>query len=235
MKFIIVTTAYGRPDLLQKCIESVREQTYTNYEHFIVVDGHHALYPLDLVGEKTYLRLTHSKLGAMRNLYETISSDQVCSSEDIIIRLDGDDTLKPHALQCVFDVYKKHPETLVTHGSTEWLSGRDARFNGPYKSDNFRQVGWRGGHIMTFNVGLFRKIKQRDFKGLDGNWLMSCSDLAIMYPLMEMAGLDRIQWIPEQIYVYNDFSELNDCKVNGVLQKRMEKYIRKKPRYKRLP
>ena len=38
-KISIVTSTYGRPDLIKRCIESVQSQSFQDYEHIIVQDG----------------------------------------------------------------------------------------------------------------------------------------------------------------------------------------------------
>jgi len=221
MRFSVVTTSYKRPDLLERCCRSVQDQTVPYWEHATCQDG-----------------LTSKRLGAMHHLYDMINdaSGEPSWNNDntIIVRVDGDDQLAPNALEIVAKTYEKYPDTLLTHGSTVWESGRPARFNGEYRDNNFRGSLWKLGHLMTFRAGLFKRIKVRDLKGPDGNWLQSASDVAMMIPMAEMAGLDRIRYIPDPIYIYNDMNELNDCKQDCALQKRMSKYIMKKPRYKRI-
>jgi len=59
------------------------------------------------------------------------------------------------------------------------------------------------------------------------------SDLAFMFPMLEMAGY-HIANIEKSIYVYNMDNPLNDHKKNLGLQQRTDLYIRSKEKYKRL-
>ena len=58
-------------------------------------------------------------------------------------------------------------------------------------------------------------------------------DMAIMLPLMEMAG-ERHFFVRNITYIYNDSNPINDHKVNKILQSQLASLIRLKPRYQRL-
>jgi hypothetical protein len=66
------------------------------------------------------------------------------------------------------------------------------------------------------------------------NWLETCSDLAMMFPLLEMAGHDRIKYIQQEIYEYNDENPVNDHKLRGAQQALTETWLRQQPRFQRL-
>ena len=58
-------------------------------------------------------------------------------------------------------------------------------------------------------------------------------DMAIMYPLLEMAA-ERHLFINHVNYIYNIANSLNENKVNAALQNRLDAYIRSMPPYQRL-
>lgn len=160
--------------------------------------------------------------------------------DDIIVLIDGDDQLYDNTvLQTVFHAYQQY-NCWLTYGSYVKLS--DERTGNPchlYRSryrtgDEFRDTQWRGSHLKTFKYGLWKHLTEDMFKGPDGEWLRVCSDLAIMFPLMEMAGHERIHHINKPLYIYNDMNPLNDHKVSGKEQKEIEKWLRERPKLKKL-
>ena len=88
--------------------------------------------------------------------------------------------------------------------------------------------------MKTCSLGLFKKLRPVDLQNMKREWLMTASDVAMMFPLIEMAGINRIRHVPELIYEYNDTNPHNDHKVNGEEQKAVEAWLRKKDQKKRL-
>lgn len=212
VKFHVISTGWRIEDrLIDRCISSVENQSYRSFTHDCCVDEE-----------------GNARFGKMRNFYYMAQDDH----GDVIVDLDLDDYLEPNALEIVAKEYESNQNLLMTYGSYKNESGKPARFNGLYRSNNFRGTKWRGAHLRTFKASLFKRIKPRDLKDRSGRWVMVCADMAMFYPMAEMSGLDRIKFIDKPIHVYNDLNPLNDHKTQGAEQKRIEKLLRKRPRYK---
>ena len=65
----------------------------------------------------------------------------------------------------------------------------------------------------------------------EGKFFNVTWDLAIMFPMLEMASDGHIRFIPDVLYIYNADNPLSDIKQQRELQKRLEDVIRKKTRY----
>jgi hypothetical protein len=179
-----------------------------------------------------YYRKEH--LYAIGNTVNMLAdNDHLINNDDIIVLVDSDDYIVPDALAVIEHAYKD-PNVWLTHGSYRMLSGRPARFNGAYKSDNFRQLPWRASHPKTFRYGLFNHLGGSDLLDKNGKAFQIASDHALMFPLMELTGLDRIRYIPDEIYVYNDLNPFNVHKVHKKEQKAADNYIRSIPPRERL-
>jgi len=98
MKFSIITPTYSRPAALAKCIDSVRMQTYSNWEQLICSDGHSAADELCV-----------NSLQDGRLIYSSVESSNVCTygnrqrnkliqeaTGDYFIFLDDDNTIFPN-------------------------------------------------------------------------------------------------------------------------------------------
>lgn len=176
----------------------------------------------------------YNRYYALRNIYQGIEWIMP-QKNDIICILDGDDEfIDSRSLEWVEAAYRD-PNIWITHGSYKRKSGDKNVLNCGYKKGaEFRKDNWKATHLKTFRAGLFQRIDPQDFLDPADRFLTTCSDLAIMFPMMEMAGIDRIKFIKKELYLYNDENPLNDHKVNTVLQKAEEVYLRHKQPYKRI-
>ncbi len=238
VNFHVISTGYKCYETLSKCMNSVVWQDYDSelFKQTAVVDNAVAGAPNEIIEmikhhPLTELIRTNKRHGKMKNFYDVAIR---VPGDTIICDLDLDDSLHQYALSIVAKEYEANPDLLLTHGSYRMESGREARFCREYTNENFRGTRWNGSHLKTFKASLFHKIKPRDLKDKAGNWYMVCADMAMFYPIAEMAGLDRIKFIPDEIYIYNDLSDLNDHKTQPEAQKRIEMQIRRKPVYRRV-
>ena len=129
---------------------------------------------------------------------------------DIILLVDGDDKLNnDNVLTKLNEKYQD--DTLITFGNFMKVSGRRkykksiscSRINLNNLSYNktFRNVkGFPFSHLKTFKYKLYKNLNHDDLKK-DGEYIRSATDLAIMYPLLEMAGT-KIKCINDVLYNY---------------------------------
>lgn len=170
------------------------------------------------------------KFGSVSNIFQGIRYAKP-EPEDIICLLDLDDKLT--SLQSLYTVESNYTgDTLLTYGSYTNRSnpGHNVKFCGAYtENEDIRLAKWKASHLKTFKFKLWKELCSKYFRRLkdkSNNWLMSAGDMAIMMNLYELAGYDRTKWISEKIYEYNDINPLNDHKVDPILQKSTENYIR---------
>ena len=130
-------------------------------------------------------------------------------------------------------LYLNHFYCLITYGS--YLSSKGIQGK-KYprlirKLNLYRKYFWYASHLKTFRHDLWLSIKKGDLLSHNGNYFSVASDLAIMFPMLEMAG-DRQEFIKEILYVYNDKNPISDHKIRRKEQILAAKEIRKKKRYK---
>src|SRR5690606_32369447 len=56
--------------------------------------------------------------------------------------------------------------------------------------------------LRTFRRKLYDAVHPEDLKDQDGNWLETCTDVAIMYPLLDQCWSDEVEFIEQPIYRY---------------------------------
>jgi glycosyltransferase involved in cell wall biosynthesis len=212
---------------IDRCLESLLRQTDSDW---------HAVVVLDRVGDGTVDRarrfagarvrvvVNDEPRGALGNVVEGVRH-HACRDEDVVVTLDADDWLADeHALEIVRAHYARRPDTLVTHGSWLWWPGlRDGVNNRPYTAEEFatniRRHVFRAGHLQTMKYTLFRRIPDAALRDRHGRYFRSAGDMALMLPALEIAGFERVTFVPERVYVYNRETPYNEDKVRSLEQR----------------
>ena len=115
MKIGIITASYNRPDLLRRCIDSVRSQSYSNWVMYVVDDC--STVNIDELSDmyrdpRLSLQKLPQNVGAnhVRNVALARALHDGC---DAIFLLDDDDFLTEHALQNMIDQTQAYPNENI--------------------------------------------------------------------------------------------------------------------------
>jgi hypothetical protein len=142
------------------------------------------------------------------------------ADDDIIIPMDLDDWLEnAGVLKLVNEKYLANPKLLLTYGNLiEFPETREKIKHESYTEQDFqgkfRKLGWKCRSLKTFKYKLWKHVKDIDLRDMYGDYFRVTWDLAMFWPMLEMAGFHRIQYIPDILYVYNKESPHNDDKVH---------------------
>ena len=96
-------------------------------------------------------------------------------------------------------------------------------------ANGFREYDWVTTHLRTFYAGLFKRIKKEDLF-FEGRFYPVSGDMAMMFPMLEMAGL-HAKHLDHLAYVYNIDNPLNDFKKDIALILRITAFIRTNEKY----
>jgi len=204
----VISTTYAAPEKARsRCLDSVAVQDCPHVHHYIDA--------LEQTPPRSHFE----------NLITTIAP---LADDDIVASVDGDDWLAVGgALEIVQRAHDRG--ALVTYGSFRHADGRPGfarQLQGPP-----REQPWVTTHLKSFRAGLFKKIDHEHLKYC-GRWLEHARDLALMYPLLEMAG-SRAVFVPEVIYVYNygNSTEFNGNATTLAQEREQVAYVRSLPEY----
>lgn len=180
------------------------------------------------IDKKFVLNVNEDRFGLCQNMYWTIKNIKwIFNPEDgtVIGVLDADDWLSKDALKVVARVYRRYPKTGITHGSYKKLSkgGRTRVSRANPKKGNIRKLPWRSSHFKTIRWDVIKKVKPGWFQ-YKGKWLEAASDLALMFPCIEIAGLENVRFISKIIYYWNN----KTTRRKRILQKKCAKILRGK-------
>jgi len=130
----------------------------------------------------------------------------------------------------------KFPTALVTYGSYMLSHNQVRGCAAPYVKTEYRSEPWRASHLKTCRAGLFHRIDERDLKDDRGEYLQHAADHAIMFPLMEMAGPERVVYVEPILYVYH-YDESFEARASADAKAEADaivKLVRQKKPYARL-
>ena len=240
--FKIIVPFYNASNFIERCANSAITQKYSGNYKIIFIDDASTDNSGDLLphdNEKSICIRNEKNVTALPNIHKAIM--EYCEPNDIVVLLDGDDYLPSKSvIEHINQVYCQN-DCWITYGQSSWTDGRKG-FASEYSQtefDNLRKAPYRVSHIRTFRAGLYQKIKEQDpefscLKDKGGNFYKMTYDVAIFFPIMEMAGLNKIKFIDKVLYIYNRDNPINDDKVNQQLQWDIHKEISHKPQFKKI-
>jgi glycosyltransferase involved in cell wall biosynthesis len=237
----LIIPCYNTEDYIPACIRSIKQQSHSEFTAAIVNNASTDLTSSSAIramgGDARFSLLNRpGNMGDLSAIYKGISylSPQ---PEDIIAIIDGDDYLLSNdALSIVWATYER-TGCWITYGSLKAASGRDVvpnigkRYTSKtISSNNFRKAPWIASHLRTFKHGLWQRIKSSDLLDDSGGAWKAAYDMAIMYPMLEMAG-ERQEAISDFIYAYRDNLRTKDHFTKRDLQLECAREIRSRPPY----
>lgn len=209
MKYSIIITGYNCEKYANKCIDSVLNQTYKNFE-IIVYNDASTDKTMDVLEQylrrdRVDIKLIHAEKnrGALAGRYKAIHE---YATGDVVCFLGLDDSLKPDCLE-VLNKYYSDPKVKMTYGSWVTVGGKALMVTTPYEDEvfsnkSFRTSGWRATALNTFKVGLIKKVPIGVLLNQNGNFFDNCTDLAYSFPCLEMCSKEEIGVVTEPVYVY---------------------------------
>lgn len=200
-------------EFVGKCLATVREQTYSNWDAWVTIDP---------CGDDTYAEAARAARGdlrillhrnnqrrySMHNLVRAIKRSQP-DPEDVLVCLDGDDWFADrNALQIIAATYERY-SCWMTYGS--WFSNVPNRVGGydgmwpayPQGTTDFRRHRFLGTAVRTWKKWLWDCLDQKDLRTESGEFPRVSEDQMVMIPLLEMCGPERARHIAQPIMTYN--------------------------------
>jgi len=171
---------------------------------------------------------------ALYNLHKHIHQAKQGS---IIVTLDGDDAFAGSEVLSKLNELYQDEDCWMTVGSymqNDNYSVVSPRVSEGYWEQNIRKIPWSFSHLRTFRKELFCKIDKKDLLDVDGEFYKCTFDRAMMYPMVEMSGKDRVRLVNEVLYIYNRLNPISVDRVHRYDQLRIEQQISNKKPYEKL-
>ena len=235
----IIVPMYNVEKWVGNCIQSIKNQVYTDFECVIIddisTDMTVAIVEDIIKGDPRFtLIVNQEKKYALQNIYEGIEFLDP-ADEDVIVTIDGDDWLYDDSVfHSVVEAYRETGCWMTYGNYIEYPNGRfPVKPDYPQHiidSNTYRDYQWISSHLRTFKYKLWKNINREDLLDELGNFYKMGWDLAFMFPMLEMSGGKFVN-IKKPLYVYNIANPLNDNKVNVDLQISVDREVRQKKKY----
>jgi glycosyltransferase involved in cell wall biosynthesis len=240
-RIVVITAFYNPGEFLEQCVASLMTQKYENF-HVIFIDDAStdgAYDKLPKEDDRVTIIKNDVRKTALENLHNAIMNH--CEPDDIVAFLDGDDWFPNKKVLSYIDEFYSQNDCWIMYGQANWTDGRRG-FASAYPAaefSNLRKAPFRVSHLRTFRAGLYQKIKEQDsefkcMKDSNGEFYKMTYDVAIMFPIMEMAGHDKVKFNDTILYVYNRNNPISDDRVNQQLQWSIHNEISNKPGFKKI-
>lgn len=237
---VIVTGFYNAENYIERCLFSIKTQTFTDFKcyitHDLSTDNSVELVKNFIKNDSRFILVDDNdkKLYQAGNFDKTIRYNKDIDDNELIIEVDGDDWLPdPNVFKRINDLYKDN-NVWIANGSFKYSNG-NMGFAQPQKDFNtLRQSRFTASHIRTWRAFLWRKIKESDLKDDNGNYWQWSGDLCFMFPMLEMAGEEHYRFMTDINYVYNAENPINEHKVDMSMVNDHATKIRNKKPYDKL-
>jgi len=206
--YSVLISNYNNGRYICECIDSVINQTYTNWEIIIVddcsTDNSNEIYQRYILNEriKLYYNKKNSGRGYTKQQCFNFSNGEICSF------LDADDKLVSNALETMVSAHKKNPQCSLIY-STHYNFDDDgvidiSKNNGDLGLDNDFAITSNSiiSHLVSFKRDAFFKTK-----GIDS---INMADDVDLYLKLEEVG--NILFVNEPLYYYRVDNSNSACR-----------------------
>lgn len=248
-RFIVVVPVYNAEKYIEKCLRSILNQTYKNYELIVMNDASTDRTERLLKDFKnrnpqihvfSSLENSGSPLNSFKtaiDIFKSAPTDRPdINPEDILVTVDGDDYLYDNNVLDYLNFIYQDTNIWMTYGQYKPLSDTYSNFCKSIKDfRKYRREGaWCTSHLRTLKKKIWDKINVEDLKDENGNINKYAGDMSYMFPALEICGPKHTKFIDRILYVYNDLNPDNQMKICSGEDLRVNKKLREMPMYDEL-
>ena len=237
--FNIVVPLFNAEKYIEKCLHSISKQSYKRFQVQVVDDcSDDSSYEIasSICKNNKNLQIFRNtrRIGALNNIHNLLSKNIKEPTKTVDLIIDGDDYLySGDVLNILKDKYMQ-TNCLITYGSHISSKGvQGKKYPRLIRKFNlFRKYFWYASHLRTFRHDLWLALNPKDLLNKKQEYFSVAWDLAIMLPMLEMAG-NRQEFISEVLYAYNDKNPISDHRIRRKEQILAAREIRQKTIYKK--
>ncbi len=237
--FNIVVPVFNAEKYIEKCLNSIINQSYKRFQLQVVDDcSGDSSYEIASSICKDYKNIkvykNSRRIGALNNIYNLLNTKIKDPTNTVDLIIDGDDYLYSGDVLNILKAKYDQTNCLITYGSHISSKGvQGKKYPRLIRKFNlFRKYFWYASHLRTFRHDLWLALDSQDLLNKNKKYFSVAWDLAIMLPMLEMAG-DRQEFIDEILYAYNDSNPISDHIIRRKEQISAGREIRQKKIYKK--
>jgi glycosyltransferase involved in cell wall biosynthesis len=248
LKFVFIVPSYNNEKWIDRNLNSMFNQTYTNWRMIYVndnsTDNTKSLFQQLSAPHQnkiTYLDIG-KKYGQAFNRYRCYN---MCDDDEICIMLDGDDWLPHNYVLAYLNKFMVYYKLDVTYGRFEVsLNDKLTPFNMPgdysmsvIESGKYRSDAWRATHLRVMKAEYLKRIRPTDFLDEEGDFIICTTDMVESFACLEQCN-GKHKMCSEITMVYNKDNSLlfketsHYSDVNKDKKIHTQAYVRSLPSYK---
>ena len=214
-KIVFISPMYNASPHLPELIESMKEQTSSNFLH-ILIDDMSTDGSFDLACELTrnddrfQIRKNREKRWALKNVVK-VAREYEKDPNTIIAVIDADDALcNENTVKIISEAYTD-PELDTAWTGHSWdINSMNISRELP-ENINPYQYPWCTSHLKTWRATTLLGVSDENFKNLDGIWFKRGYDQALYLPLLYLSH--KRAYIDEICYLYRINSKSVDIRI----------------------
>ncbi len=209
-RFHVIIPCHNCRQYISPCLESLLAQTFQPWQALVADDASddgtkEAVAPY-LADPRVRYRRLPERAWLMGNTLEALRSLDLAPN-DVVAILDGDDQIRPHCLQ---RLWEKHHQGFDLVYTDEEIQGLDYSIGAPLLATvPVRKQTWRFSQLRSFKPYLFLSLPDETFRDSRGRYFRAAGDLSLYLPMAELAGCDKICFIAEKLYYYRVHDNCN--------------------------
>lgn len=237
--FNIVVPLFNAEKYIEKCLNSIINQSYKNFQVQVVDDcsgdsSYEIASSICKNNKNVIISRNARRIGALNNIYNLLSTKIKEPTKTVNLIVDGDDYLYTGDVLNILKERYLQTNCLITYGShisSQGVQGK--KYPRIIRKFNlFRKYFWYASHLRTFRHDLWLALNPQDLLNKNKEYFSVAWDLAIMLPMLEMAG-KRQEFISDVLYAYNDNNPISDHRIRRKEQILAAREIRQKKIYKK--
>ena len=224
-----------------ECLESIKNQTYQNFEIIFINDGSSDIDFIieyvknNLEGKFNIIHYKQNKGPAFTKwAFINYLKKNNNNPNDIALIVDGDDSIQTNTLEILNFRYNQ-TKCWTTFGEATGTFCQESRkiANNDTYYENMRSKKWCANHPRSFKVGILTYFNENDFK-YNNEWLKKCTDRSLVYDSLERSGNHKIQHVNIVLYNYREHDNNSHKKVKNKYKEKVLKYILNKPKKEKI-
>tara|TARA_B100000965_G_scaffold97427_1_gene79652 strand:- start:18 stop:758 length:741 start_codon:yes stop_codon:yes gene_type:complete len=217
-KISVITVTKNSEKFLEENIISLKNQTYTNFEH-IIIDGKSSDKTIDII-KKYSNQISYWSSEPDKGLYDAMNKGIKKSTGDIIGILNSDDVYYSQALSIVNKYFEENTSLDFLFGSVH----KHKLMHGFYP----KKIKWTFGFYTTHSIGFFIKKNSQDKLGFYDTQYKYSADYDLFYRMIvkkkmlgmstkknEIMGKFRQGGISSRISYLDFLKENNKIRINN--------------------
>lgn len=208
-RFFVVIPCYNCGEYLGECLDSLLAQTFTGWTALVADDcstDNTASVAAVYDDPRISVRTGGARAWLMGNTLAGLRSLGL-RPNDVVAILDGDDWIRP---TCLERLWEKHCSGWDLVYTDEDIQGQDHSVGRPFiRTAPARAQAWGFSQLRSFKGYLFDQLGDDNFRGRDGRYFRAAGDLSLYLPMAELAGPEKVAFVPERLYYYRVHEHCN--------------------------